>query len=678
MTELLTIIAAGLAAASLYITFGVGLAFVYRVTRVLNFAHGAVASVCGYLTFTLLSHHAPYLLAAVVAVVAGAAISALLYLLLVIRIPSRSAEAIGILTLGVAIVLQGVLQQIYGGEPRALPAPVSSATLFDIGDYGVNASTLLDVGVALIVVAGLGFTLYRTRFGLGIRAASEGGVTASMFGISPVLVNSCVWAIGGLFAGVTVLLVTPANQLTPSFMTFYLLVAFVAVVLGGFESIAGVVIGAALFGVLQSVVATYLTTTLTNTVSFVVIVFVLFFLPKGLLGRTLPHVPEPILPRFSRFTVTVPRSLLRRFAGLRPARRSALRSTPAIGLMPLIGGAIVILIAPQLSSPAQLVVAMIAAYVIATLGTDVIYGYSGQLSLGQAGFMLAGAYVSAIMQSRYGVPFLPALLISAVVCAIVGLILGWPASRLSGVYLMVTTLAFALMVPELASFFSSVTGGDNGIAYSVPQWIAGTTQRNQHVLTFTVGVAAVVCVLVMFVCRSTLGRQWRALRANEAAAAANGVRVSRQKVLAFTIGAALSGLGGAMVVSLTGYLSPESFGLFDSIYLVVAVVIGGRASTLGAVIGAVLVVGVPYVASGSSAVTGMALGIALVVVLLLRPQGVRGLLLAPAAWLLDVTTGGWQPALPPGEPTRPGGSAPRSAVAAADDRPPEPGARVRG
>lgn len=639
MTELLTIIAAGLAAASLYVTFGVGLAFVYRVTRVLNFAHGAVASASGYLTFTLLEHHLPYGFAALIAVVFAAVLSVLIYLLLVIHIPSRSAEAIGILTLGVAIVIQGVLQQIYGGEPRAVRAPIRSSSLFDIGDYGVNASTLVDVGVAATVVMGLGLILHRTRFGLSIRAVSEGGITASMFGISPIVINSCVWAIGGALGGVTVLLVTPVNQLSPSFMTFYLLVAFVAVVLGGFESITGVVIGAVLFGVLQSLVATYLTTELTNTVSFVVIVLVLFFLPKGLLGRLLPHVPEPNLPRFTRFAVTAPRALVRRLSKVKSTRRSPLRSTSAIVVMPLLAAAALILLAPQMSSTTQLLVAMIGAYIVATLGTDIIYGYSGQLSLGQAGFMLTGAYVSAIAQSRYHIPYLPALLIAAAACAVVGLILGWPASRLSGVYLMVTTLAFALAVPELVSFFNSVTGGDNGVVSGVPSWIAGTADRNNHLLRFTVSVAAILAVPVMLLCRSGPGRQWRALRSNEAAAAANGVRVGRQKVFAFMIGAALSGLGGALVSSLTGFLSPESFGLFDSIYLVVAVVIGGRASTLGAVIGATLVVGVPYLASGNSAISGIALGIALILVLLIRPQGVRGLLLAPSVWLLDLLTG---------------------------------------
>jgi branched-chain amino acid transport system permease protein len=652
MNELLTIVASTLASASLYIIFGVGLAFVYRVTRVLNFAYGAVSSVCGYLTFTLLEHEVPYVWAVVLAILSGAALSAAIYLLLVIHIPSRSAEAIGILTLGLAILGEGVLLQIYGGEPRALRAPVRSDSLFTVGSYGVNASTLIAVGVAVVVVTGLGLFLYRTTFGLGIRATSEGGVTASMFGINPTVVNTAVWAIGGALGAVTVLLVAPVNQLSPSFMTYYLLVAFVAVVLGGFESIAGVVIGAMAFGIVQSLVATYLTNRLTATVSFLVIVLVLFFLPKGLLGRLLPHVPEPSLPRYRRFRLRLPAMAFLRGDQGHARQRSVLRSSPAVLLLPIVIAGITIAVAPGLSSTTQLLVAMIASYVIATVGTDVIFGFSGQLSLGQAGFMLVGAYVSAIGQQRYGVPFLLSLVVSAMACALLGLAFGWPASRLSGVYLMVTTLAFVLAVPELASFFSNVTGGDNGMVNAVPAWIGGTVDRNLRLLTFAVIVAAVVCVAVMAVCRAKPGRQWKAVRANADAAAANGVSVGHQKVLAFVVGAALSGLGGALVSSLTGYLSPQSFGLWDSIYLVVAVVIGGRGSALGALIGASLVVGVPYLTSGSSAWSGIALGIALIVVLLFRPAGVRGLFLTPALYLLDLVSGRPQPgASRPAEPT---------------------------
>jgi branched-chain amino acid transport system permease protein len=636
MNELLTIITASLASASLYIIFGVGLAFVYRVTRVLNFAHGAVSSIAGYVAFTLLRHHLAYPWAVVVAILVGAVLSGAIYLLLVIHMPSRSAEAIGILTLGVAIVSQGLLLEIYGGDPKALRQPIRGGALFRVGNYGVTASTLLGVGVAIVAVVGLGTLLYRTRFGLGIRATSEGGVTASMFGISPTVVNTTVWAIGGGLGAVTVLLVAPVTQLSPSYMTFYLLVAFVAVVLGGFESIVGVVVGAIVFGILQSVVATYWTTQLTSTVSFVVIVLVLFFLPKGLLGRVLPHVPEPHLPRRSKLRINIPALSSVRASVTGPRRRSILRSSPAVLLMPLVIGAIVIAIGPSLSSTNQLLVAMIASYVIAAIGTDVIFGFSGQLSLGQAGFMLLGAYLATIGQHQYGIPYLPAILLSAIVCAVLGLIFGWPASRLSGVYLMVTTLAFALAVPELASYFPSVTGGDTGTVNAVPAWIAGFDNRNLHLLIFTVIIAAVVTVPVMAVCRSAPGRRWRAVRANEVAAAASGITVGRQKVLAFVLGAGLSGLGGALVSSVTGYLSPESFTLWDSIYLVVAVVIGGRGSALGALIGAALVVGVPYATSGSSAWSGVALGLALIVVLLVRPQGVRGLLLGPAGYLLDL------------------------------------------
>ena len=639
MTQLLTIIGAALAAASLYITFGVGFAFVYRVTGVLNFAYGAIASVAAYIAYSLLEDDIPYIWAALIAIVCGVVISALIYLVLVIHIPARSAEAIGILTLGVAIVLQGVLQAIYGGEPLALPAPVRSSALFTIGDYGVNASTLLNAVIAAAVVLALGFVLYRTRLGLRIRAVSEGGVTSSMFGVNPTVVNTIVWAIGGGLGALTAMLVTPVNQLSPSFMTFFLLTAFVAVVLGGFESITGIVIGAVILSLIQSMVATYVTSQLTATVSFVVIVFVLFFLPKGLLGRTLMRVVEPSLPRYRRYSLHPPGFITRAMASLSPHRRSPLRSTAAVVAVPVVVGAILILIAPQLTPTAQLLIAMMAAYLIATMGTDIIFGYSGQLSLGQAGFMLVGAYASTIAQQRYDIPFLLALVVSGVLCAVVGFAFGWPASRLSGVYLMVVTLAFALAVPELAAFFDGITGGTNGLVSTVPPWIAGGGARNRNLLVFAVVVAAIVAIAVILVCRSKPGRQWRAVRANETAAAANGVRVSRQKVLAFSVGAGLSGLGGAMVASLTGYLSPESFGLWDSIYLVVAVVIGGRASPLGAAIGAALVVGVPYATSGSSALSGIALGIALILVLLVRPQGIRGLIVAPALWLLDLTTG---------------------------------------
>jgi len=639
MSEFLTVIAAGLAAASLYSLFGVGLAFVYRVTGVLNFAYGAIASVSGYIAYSLISHELSYPLTVLIAITCGAIVSALTFLLLIIRIPSRSHEAIGILTLGVAIVLQGILQSIYGGEPYTLRPAVTSKPYFDIGYYGVTAQTLINLGIAGVALLFLGVFLNRTKFGLKVRAASEGSLTASMFGINTVTVNTVVWGIGGVLAGIAAILVTPLNQLTPSFMTYYLLVAFVAVVLGGFESILGVVIGAILYGIVSSLMATYLTNRLTSTFSFLIILIVLIFLPKGILGRHLPHVNEPTWPRSTRFSIRAPKSLTIRAKGLRLKRRSRLRSSKAVLLMPVLIGGVTILIAPKLGQSEQLLVAMIAAYVIAALGTDIIYGYSGQLSLGQSGFMLSGAYVSVLAQSRFHIPYLLSLLVAALVCTIIGLILGGPVSRLGGVYLTVITLAFALAVPEIPNFFESTFGGSGGVPVMLPLGLVGTDDRNLHLVILTVVLAVIVAIPVMLLCRSRQGRQWRALRVNEISAAASGIRVSRQKVLAFAIGSGVCGLGGAVASSLVGYLSPESFTLWDSIYLLVAIVIGGRASALGALIGAALVVGLPYATSGSPAIAGLALGVALIFVLMVKPQGTRGLILQPALWILDLLTG---------------------------------------
>jgi ABC-type branched-subunit amino acid transport system permease subunit len=440
----------------------------------------------------------------------------------------------------------------------------------------------------------------------------------------------------------TALLVTPSNYLDPNFLTQFLIVTFVAVVLGGFENIFGVVIGAVVFGLIQSLVATYVTTELGSTTSFVVIVLVLFFLPQGLLGRSLPRVPEATIPRtihakFNRVAQFGRGS--RPTAKVGPARRASIRDSQWALVLPVIIAGVFLLIGPQLSSPDLLLLATIAAYLIATLGVDLLFGYSGQLSLGSSGFLLGGAYACVIVQRDLHVPFILGLVIAAVLCGVVGGILGWPVSRLGGVYLVVTTLAFALAVPELASFFGTFTGGPNGVVMAIPQSLASGPGRNLDLYRFVTIVALIVTVSVMWLGRSTIGRVWKSVRENESAAAAAGVNVRLQKVAAFAISSALCGLGGALIVSLSGYLTPNSFSLWDSIYLVVAVVVGGRNSVLGAAIGAAFVVGVPYASSGVPALSGIVLGLALIVILILRPNGLRSLIVAPLLWALDTVLG---------------------------------------
>jgi branched-chain amino acid transport system permease protein len=628
MLTFVTSLAGGLVVASLYITYGLGLAVVYRVSGVLNFAHGAVGTVAGYLLFALLARSWPYAAAALVGIIGGTLVAVAIQTLIVRQLPSHSAEVVGIATLGVLIVIEGVLLGVFGGEGNPLPYPVPTQNLFTVGSYRVQTTTLLSVGVAAAATVGLALLLYKTKLGLAIRAVSEGDKTSAMMGINPDFARAVVWGIGGALSGIAAFLIVPSNYLTPDFLTTYLIATFVAVVLGGFEQLLGVVIGGIVFGIVQSLFSVYVTGRLTSTVSFFVILVVLIFLPYGVLGKALPRVPEPRFPRTGN-------ALVWQFVAIsrQPRDSSARRQL----WLPTVRGRQIHLAMPTLAVIAAVLIGLtfddswlaigtsVATLFLAVLGVDLVFGYSGQLSIGQSGFMLIGGYGVVLLQTKLGVPFLAALALATAAGALGGLVFGLPAARLRGVYLAVLTLAFALAVPEVVSFFSSVTGGDTGIGAKVPVWLDGD-QRNLLVYFFAVVMAGLGATVVLWLARSQPGRVWRAVRDSDVAAAATGINVTFARVSAFATGSALCALSGGILATATGYLSPGSFSLWTSIYLIVAVVVGGRTSTLGALLGAAFVVIVPYESSSIPALTNLLLGILLIVVLLLRPDGIRGLI----------------------------------------------------
>jgi branched-chain amino acid transport system permease protein len=631
MVEFLTALAAGLVVASLYVTYGLGLAVVYRTTGVLNFAHGAIGTVGAYLMFGLLDHSMPYVPAALISIAAAALVAVLVQTLIVRYLPTHSAEVVGIATLGILIVTEGILLAKYGGEAMALPSPLPAVTVFHVGDYVVQTTTLLDIGIATVASAAVAFSLYRTRLGLAVRAVSEGSNTAAMMGINPNVVRGAVWGASGALSATAGLLIIPSNYLTPDFLTTYLIATFVAVVLGGFERLLGVIVGGVAFGVVQSMFSVYVTGRLSATISFLIILAVLTFFPYGVLGRPLPRVAEARLARTGnavtrklvsitrgRSTPDIPQGRMQLLA--RAARHPAMLGVPAVV------GVVAILTAPLLDTSWLAVGATVAATYIGVLGVDLIFGYSGQLSIGQSGFMLVGGYATVLLQSDWGVPFLLALVVAALAGGLGGIVFGLPAARLRGVYLAVLTLALALAVPELAVFFSGLTGGDTGIPADLPSWLTGDTSRAQNIYFFTVVLAALAATLVLLLVRASPGRSWRAVRDSDTAAAASGIDAARARTAAFAAGSALCALSGGVLASVTGYLSPGSFSLWTSIYLIVAVVVGGRTSTLGALLGAVFTVVVPYESSSIPYLTNLLLGILLIVVLMVRPDGLRGLL----------------------------------------------------
>lgn len=291
--------------------------------------------------------------------------------------------------------------------------------------------------------------------------------------------------------------------------------------------------------------------------------------------------------------------------------------------------------------------ATMAYFVPAVAGLTVLTGINGQISLGHGALMACGAYTTAVLLERYeGIPFLLVVVIAMVVTSLVGVLVGAAASRLHGPYLAGATLAFAVGLPGLALYFEEVLGGEQGLGVSPPRpspttqdvffFITGNDLSSSKYIGYLGWALALLVLLVLSnVVRSRYGRVWRAVRDDEVAAELAGINLGRTRVLAFVVSAACAGLGGVLLAIVTRLAAPSSFTIVLSIFLLVAIVVGGLGSLLGAVIGsALLVFFIPFVtnqardaglsSTQAAEVAPLTFGVFLIVVMLLAPQGLVG------------------------------------------------------
>ena len=232
--------------------------------------------------------------------------------------------------------------------------------------------------------------------------------------------------------------------------------------------------------------------------------------------------------------------------------------------------------------------ALVFIYAIAGLGLMILVGYTGLVSLGHAAFLAIGAYTHAYLINQ-GLP-LPVGVISAVVfSAVIGGLVGIPALRMTGIYLAVATLAFAVIVEQVLVHWESVTGGFRGMP--VPKaHLFGVNLSEPTAFYFMCLVMLIICLLlVMNLLRSPTGRAMTAVRDSETSAESMGIHLARTKTLAFALSAALTGLAGALFAYRLNYLAPDAFTIITSIQLLLMVVVGGVGSLHGVIFGAIFI-----------------------------------------------------------------------------------------
>lgn len=262
---------------------------------------------------------------------------------------------------------------------------------------------------------------------------------------------------------------------------------------------------------------------------------------------------------------------------------------------------------------------VIAMYSLPSLALLLLLGYAGRPSFGHAAFFAVGAYASAVTTTRLGWHPAVGMLAGIVVAGIVAYAIGFPLLRLSGHYLAIATLAFAIVARVVLENATPITGGLNGIV-GIPSLGPPRTAFVAVVALVTIVYAAAV-----FIDHSRVGRILRALGDDERAMASCGINPQAIRTAVFVASAVLTSIAGSVYAHFLTYISPEPFDVEMSVLFVTMVLVGGTGSVWGALIGACIVGVVPAVLSTYAAYSALLYGIAIVAVLLLAPHGVLGL-----------------------------------------------------
>jgi branched-chain amino acid transport system permease protein len=286
---------------------------------------------------------------------------------------------------------------------------------------------------------------------------------------------------------------------------------------------------------------------------------------------------------------------------------------------------------------------------VAALGLALLTGYNGQISLGHGAFLGMGAYITMILTVDYNVSYALAGVIAVIAAFLLGVVVGLPALRITGIYLALVTLALATLFPQVVIRFGDITGstvgrgllprdgyGDTEMlaelgrrrflrtqGFRAPEW-TGLADDQWRYYVFLV-LAVIAFVLIRNLVNSRVGRGLVAIRDNETAAEVAGVQVSKYKVVTFGVSAGLAAVGGWMFAVLNNAVSPTSFTIALSITLLVAAVLGGAGSIIGPIIGSAAIVGVrEVIPEDSQRYTQVIFGAVLILVMLVAPGGIVG------------------------------------------------------
>lgn len=647
----------GLAVGSLYGLLAMGIVLIYRSNKIVNFAAGSLGAMPGVVSLTLLTagfapgflhreqgdalFHLNFFLALPLAVFGGAIIGALVDLIVIRRFATAPRLILTVVTIGVSQLLAYMAffsPRWLGARllPDVIRTPLSSFKfclrdespglwnavnrgcyeLFHADDF--DGDLLFTFGVVIAVAAGLGAFFKYTKIGIAVRASAENADRASLLGIPVRRVGTVAWTIAGMLAALTIFLRGPLVGLPLGGLAgpTILLFALTAAVIGRMESMP-IALGAGMFiGVIDqsSVFATGRPSL--GAAIMLLIILVALLVQRSRLSRAYDAGTSTwqMVKEFRPIPIE-----------LRRVREVVIGRT-ILGLLV----AAFFLCFPFIAGEAfRAQATLVVIFAIVGISLVILTGWAGQISLGQFGFVGAGAAVAGGLVANHNADFFVALAAGGLAGVVVAILIGLPALRVQGLFLAVATLAFGAAM-EFYFLNSEYVFGrtflpESGARVTRPMFLNRidlTSETSFYYFCLAFLALAVLCARAFR--RNRSGRVLIAVRDNHRAASSYAMNLARSRLAAFAISGFFAAIAGVLMAYELGAIDAGTFGARASLEIFAVTVVGGISSIMGAVLGAVVIQGIKFLEGRYSALQDLSLlvtGPGLVIVLMFLPGG---------------------------------------------------------
>ena len=610
MPDLGPFVIAGLSTGAVYVLAGVGLVVLYRASGVLNLAQGALGALSAMIAWQIADSGGPQWLGWIAAVAASTALALFYGRLIAPRLSHSDPIVRAVATLGFALIILGFCEFMWGEWPRSLRLPSDTVSFEWIG-VRVSATRAIAFGLGLAVTVGMILFLNLTRLGLSMRALANDREISGLVGVPVLRVDAWAWVISGVISGVSGILLANMVRLQILPLTYMVIPAVAAAILGRLTSLTAVVVGGLVIGVLEAVASPFPEVSAYRSAApFVVAGLALLWYQRS--GLT--------LSRMDQFR-PVPTS---------HQAPSSLWQELRVGIVLAV---VVAMAVPYLAS-AYWLKAFTGVVIISlcSLSVAVLYAQLGMVSLCQYALFGVGGWVALRLYHGFHIPFEIDLLVGGIAASIFGVIFGLPALRMRGLYFALITLMIA---GAFQVFINAISFPDGGPGFTGKVY-AGVRQYMPHppiapsdaaYFRYVVAVVAIGFIIVMLIQRTRTGRAWALIRRSEPVAVATGVNIVVYKVVAFAIAGFLAGVAGGLMAANVGQLEGRAFPASDSIMMFALTVIGGAFHWSGPIYAGLLLRAVPGLLTDwhvDGNLATMVFGAGLLHALITAPTGVSG------------------------------------------------------